>query len=148
MRVKEVAAQPVLSIHAVVPRHELVRFFDEACDEMYEYLDRIGTRPAGPPMSLWHSAPGEIENASAIQTCIPVERAVPSQGRMQAGELPAGQLAYTIHVGPYDDMGQAFEAVWSWIQTEGHETVGPPRDVILAGSRDTDDPAEYRTEKV
>lgn len=146
VKVREVAAQPVLSIRAVVPVMELVGFFDEACKEMYEYLEREGVRLAGPPMSLWHSDPESTPGESDIEVCVPVERPVPPSGKMRGGELPAGPLAHTIHEGPYDTMGGAFDAVWGWIQRNRHEPAGPPRDVVLVGSSDTDDPARYRTE--
>ncbi len=146
VKVREVAAQPVLSIRAVVPVMELVDFFDEACQEMYAYLEREGVRPAGPPLSLWYSDPESTPGESEIQVCVPVERPVLPSGRMKPDELPAGQLAYTIHEGPYDSMREAFDAVWSWIQSNSREPAGPPRDVVLVGPNDTDDPAQYRTE--
>ncbi len=146
VRVREVEAQPVLSIRAVVRVMELVGFFDEACKEVYEYLEREGVRPAGPPLSLWHSDPESNPGESDIETCVPVERPVPPSGRMKAGELPAGRLAYTIHEGPYDNMGEAFDAVWRWMQSNGRKPAGPPRDVVLVGPNDTDDPTQYCTE--
>ena len=42
-------------------------------------------------------------------------------------------------------MGNAFEAVWEWIQEHGHEVVGPPRDVVLVGPHLTSDTTAYRT---
>ena len=125
---------------------ELVSFFGTACREIRSYLEEVGVEAAGPPMSLWHSEPGEIPDAFDIETCIPLERAVPGIGRIRPGELPAGTLAATVHEGPYDTMGTAFEAVWDWAQAEGYEAVGPPRDATLVGPDETDDPAEYRTE--
>ena len=146
VKVREVEAQPVLSIRAVVPVMELVGFFDEACREMYEFLEREGVRPAGPPFSLWHSDPESTPGESDIEVCVPVERPVLPSGWMNAGELPVGRLAYTIHEGPYDSMGEAFDAVWSWMQSNGRQSAGPPRDVVLVGPNDTADPAQYRTE--
>jgi effector-binding domain-containing protein len=148
IQVREVSAQPILSIRAVVPTLELVKFFDDACDEMRAYLTQVGISAAGPPMSLWHSAPGQIPDASDIETCLPVERPVPSSGRMRYRELPAGLQAFAVHHGGYDEMGNAFDAVWRWIQENGYEMDGPPCDVVLVGPTDTDDPSAYRTEIV
>lgn len=146
VKVKEVAAQPILSIRARVPEGELVAFFDEACGEMYAYLERVGVRPAGPPMSQWYSDPEMTPGEAEIETCIPVEQHAPSSGRVKAGALPAGPLAYTVHDGPYDNMGEAFDAVRAWIQINGRKTAGPPRDVVLVGPNDTDNALAYRTE--
>lgn len=148
IQLREAGPQPVLSIRAVVPTLELVQFFDVACAEMRAYLAQAGIRITGPAMSLWHSAPGQIPGASDIETCWPIEGPAPSSGRMKYRELAAGFQAFTVHPGPYDDMGNAFDAVWHWIQERGYEMAGPPRDVVLVGPGDTSDPADYRTEIV
>lgn len=63
-------------------------------------------------MPLWHSAPGECPGGSEIETCIPVDRPVPSSGRITWSELPAGKLASNVHQGPYDGMDAALDSVW------------------------------------
>ena len=148
IQLREVEPQLILSIRAVVPTLELVQFFEEASREMKAYLEQHGVRTTGPAMSLWHSAPGQIPDASDIETCWPIGAPVPSTGRMQYRVLPAGLEAFTIHPGSYDNMGNAFDAVWQWIQQQGHEMTGPPRDAMLVGPNDTDDPSAYRTEIV
>ena len=146
VKVRGTLPQPMLSIRDTVPITDLVAFFDAACAEMYAYLAWLDVCPAGPPLSLRHSAPAQIQGASDIETCVPGERQVPSHGRMRAGVLPGGELAYTVHEGAYDTMGAAFDAVWRWIQDNGGQMAGPPRDVVLAGPGDVADPALYRTE--
>ncbi len=148
IHVREVGPQPILSIRAVVRTLELVQFFDEACKEMQTYLTQVGVRTVDPAMSLWQSAPGQIPDGSDIETCLPIEGPVPPSGRMRYSELSAGLQAFTVHYGAYDDMGNAFDAVWHWIQEHGYEMAGPPRDVVLVGPNDTSDPSAYRTEIV
>jgi effector-binding domain-containing protein len=148
IQVREVGSQPILSIRAVVRTLELVGFFDEACSEIMAYLIQAGVHAVGPPRSLWHSAPGQIPDGSDIETCLPVARPVEPSGRMRYRELPGGLEAFTVHHGAYDDMGNAFDAVWQWIQANGYELVGPPCDVVLVGPNETSDPSAYRTEIV
>jgi effector-binding domain-containing protein len=120
IQIQDVPAQPIVSIRDTVPNPQLETFFDEACREIRAYLSQIGVAAIAEPMSLWHSSPGEIPDGFDIETCIPVERPVPAQGRIRAGELPAGTLASTIHEGPYDTMSAAFDAVWVWTQAQGY----------------------------
>ena len=148
IQIREVEPQPILSIRAVVPNLELIRFFDEACREMQTYLEQLSIRVTGPAMSLWHSAPGELPDASDIETCLPIEAPVSTVGRMKYRVLQGGLEAFTIHQGSYEDMVNAFEAVWQWIKEQGYEMTGPPRDAVLVGPNDTDDPSAYRTEIV
>lgn len=148
IQIREVFAQSIAGIRSIVPNPQLESFFDQACREIRAYLSQIGVAAIADPMSLWHSSPGEIPDGFEIETCIPIERPVPAQGRIQPGELPAGTLASTIHEGPYDTMSAAFDAVWVWTQEHGYELAGPPRDVVLVGPDTTDNPTEYRTEIV
>jgi effector-binding domain-containing protein len=148
IKVREVGSQPILGVRAVVRTLELVQFFDEACNQMKNYLAKAGVRTAGPAMSIWHSAPGQIPDGFDIETCIPIENLISPADPMRSRELPAGLQAFTVHYGAYDDMGNAFEAVWKWIQEHGYEMVGPPRDVVLIGPNETSDPSTYRTEIV
>ena len=148
IQVREVNPQPILSIRAVVPTLELIQFFDEAVNEMNAYVNQVGIKITGPAMSLWHSAPGQIPDASDIETCLPIEGPVPASGRMLYTKLPAGLHAFTIHHGSYDNMVNAYDAVWHWIQEQGYEMTGPPRDVVRVGPNDTSDPSNYRTEIV
>ena len=99
-------------------------------------------------MSLWHSAPGQIPNALDIETYWPIEGPVLSMGQMKYRVLPAGLEAFTLYHGSYDDIGNAFDAWWQWVQEQGYEMSGPPRDVVLVGPTDTGDPPAYRTEIV
>ena len=145
---REVNERPILSVRAVVRTDELVAFFDAAVAEMRAYLAQLSVTAAGPPGSLWHSAPGEIPDASDVETYLPLERPVPSSGRMTGRALPAGLEAFTVHAGNYDTMGSAFDAVWNWLQANGYQMDGPPADVVLVGPGDTAAPDDYRTEIV
>ena len=51
-----------------------------------------------------------------------------------------------MHVGPYPDVGGAYQALMGWIQAHGHETAGPPREIYLNGPDEVSDPAQLRTE--
>lgn len=146
VEVRDEPAQTVLAIRAVVASAELVRFFDEAIDQMQAYLSVQNTAPSGPSFSIWHSGPGDIPGYSDLEVCTPIPSSVLEHGRMRVQRFPASRQAVALHSGPYEGMGDAFGAVYAWLQDHGHESVGPPRDTILVGPRETSDPAMYRTE--
>lgn len=81
-----------------------------------------------------------------VEIGIPVAEPVPGQDRITGGELPPGPVAYTVHAGPYNEIGAAYRAVMAWIQAHGHESAGPPREVYLVGPGQARDENEYRTE--
>ena len=144
--VKELSALPIVSIRATIPNDEIMSFYTEAQDELRSSIEALNVAVAGPKMSLWHSSPQDSPTHTDIETCLPVARPVPALGRIHAGELPAGRIVYTIHSGPYDTLGDAFEAVWAYLQQHGYAPAGPPRDLVLVGEDDVSDPVAYRTE--
>jgi len=146
VRVKEVAAQPIVSIRDIVPMMELVAFFDDAVKELHAYIERVGGRAAGPAFSMWHSPPMGEPPVFDIETVQPTAQELPSKGSIRAGTLPRGLLAYTIHEGSYDNMSNAFDAVANWIENSEYEMAGPSRDVVLVGSNDVEDSSQWRTE--
>ena len=64
IQLREVEAQPILGIRAVVPTLELDQFFDEASREMQTYLEQQGIRSTGPAMSLWRAMQGPPRSGS------------------------------------------------------------------------------------
>jgi effector-binding domain-containing protein len=50
---------------------------------------------------------------------------------VEVGVLEGGTMAATIHTGPYDASGAAYEALMTWIDDRGRQPVGPPRERYL-----------------
>jgi effector-binding domain-containing protein len=145
VKVREVVPQPVLSVRTRTSLAQIADLMGAAFGEMFGYLFQAGAQPAGPPCSIYHD-PEFREDDLDVEICVPVDRPLPPQGRVQMSELPGGTVAYTLHVGPYDGVGPAYQAVTTWIQEHGHETAGPPRETYLNGPDEVKDPSEYRTE--
>jgi hypothetical protein len=47
--------------------------------------------------------------------------------RRRTGRRRSGSVAWTVHRGPFDEIGPASHTVAGWIQEHGHEVAGPPR---------------------
>src|SRR2546423_355347 len=80
---------------------------------------RGGCRPRGGPPSRGWGLP------------LPVARRPRAAGRMSAGELPAAQLAATVHTGPYRGIDAAYRALGRWIAEHGRTLAGPAEEVYL-----------------
>lgn len=102
-----------------------------AFGEVYGYLGARGAEPKGPPFVVYHEAPVG-DDPFDIEVCAPVARAVEPPAGWQAQELPAGTFVTLLHVGPYDTIGAAYEALWAWIPEHGYAAAGPPREVYLS----------------
>ena len=74
-----------------------------------------------------------------------VEVGAPFEGSdgVLCSELPGGLVATTMHLGPYDRLGEAHDALHRWCRENGHALAGPSWEVY--GHWD-DDPERLRTD--
>jgi DNA-binding transcriptional MerR regulator/effector-binding domain-containing protein len=145
VKLKQVELQPILGLRTRTSLAQLGRLTGRHLGALFGYLGGLGVRPVGPPMSIYHD-PEFLEDDVDWELCVPVERRVTGDARMNGRELPAGKVAYTVHAGPYDEVGPAYCALMAWIRERGHQTLGPPREVYLVGPDQAGDPSGYRTE--
>jgi effector-binding domain-containing protein len=61
-------------------------------------------------------------------------------------ERSSGKLASVMHVGPYDQLGAAYEALTQWVTQHGFEATGVAYELYYSGPETP--PEEIRTEIV
>jgi effector-binding domain-containing protein len=71
---------------------------------------RIGPRTQ---LFLYHHAERRNE-AMNIDFGVQVERPFEREGDVRCIETPTGEVARTVHVGPYDRLGDAHNAIHAW----------------------------------
>lgn len=69
-------------------------------------------------------------------------------GEVRPSSLPGGTVATTMHVGSYDQMEPAYEALAQWVKEHGQELAGDPWEVYFSDPSVEPDPATWRTEIV
>jgi effector-binding domain-containing protein len=101
--------------------------------------------PAGPPFARFHMlGQGRFE----VEAGFPVSSPIEPNGDVQPSELPGGQVAVTVHVGPYDQMEPAYQALASWVTDHGGELAGDAWEIYFSDPAAEPDPATWRTEIV
>lgn len=125
--IKKVESLRVAALRAVIPAYK-----DQAplWGELYQTLGPHHTQFAGPCITVYHDE-GYKERDVDVEACQPMRGAVPVAGRVTARELPGATMASVIHAGPYATIGEAYNAVNRWIDTNGYRIVGPAREVNL-----------------
>jgi effector-binding domain-containing protein len=108
-------------------------------------LARAGVAMTGPPF-LVMAEPMDEETGGDIELGVPVAGPFPGDGDVTGAELPAMTVAWTMHRGPYAEVGPAYHTITGWIQEHGHDIVGPPREIYLTDPATTPDEADYLTE--
>ena len=155
---KRVEPQLVASVRAILPKHSASgSLFSEVYEALGPHVEAaLGPHPgeAGQTLVLWYDTEykeHDIDGAAAfILRC-----RIPDSGRMRVHELPAATMAATVHHGPYNTLGDAHEAILTWIEANGYRIVGPDREVYLYNSMPIrlDDPSyvtelQYPVEKI
>ena len=88
------------------------------------------------------------EGRLEVEAGFPVSSPIEPNGDVQPSELPGGQVAVTVHVGPYDQMEPAYQALASWVTDHGGELAGDAWEVYFSDPSTEPDPATWRTEIV
>ena len=143
VQVKGLPAQSVASIRLRATPAEEARMIPALIDELHEYVARLGVGcPDAPPMRISHSYSEEIVES---EIAVPVAQMAAPEGRISCRELAAGLAAAAIHVGPHADLWAVYWAILVWVQEQGYEQDGPPREVYWMHPSHGQT-AEYRTE--
>jgi len=128
-------AQAALVSRAVTPVSELPAVLGRAYGAIAQYMAESGVDPAGPPFVAYYNVDMQ---ALDIEAGFPVARRVPGRGEIEASEIPGGRSAACMHVGPYDEVGPAYQALSRWIAEHAFTPTGVAYEYFL------DDPAEVR----
>ena len=142
--IKQVAPQLVASIRDVLPGYGDI---GHLYSEIFAYLSqKMIFKPSGPVMMIGHD--GEYKESDVdIEAALPIDKEIPSSGRIKVYELPGvDQAACIIYRGRYEDIGQAYNALMAWIEANGYRIAGPDRELYFTDPIKVKDPSENVTE--
>ena len=132
--IKEQSVQPVLSIRARTPVDSLPALIADSYDKIATYLAELGAEPAGAPFAAYYNM--DMQDLD-VEVGFPVAQAQAGKGEIQAGQVPGGKLAFTIHQGSYRDIAPAYEALKQFIEAQGHQPTGVAYEFYLNDPDDT-----------
>jgi effector-binding domain-containing protein len=143
--IKRVEALNVASLRNIIPTYADV---SKLYQELFAYLGKKRAKFSGPPMVILHDREFREKDAD-VEAAIPVAGNVQGSDKIKVQELPAEeQMACTVHRGPYENIGQAYEALMSWVEANGYQINGPDREIFLKGPGQfiKGNPSNYITE--
>jgi effector-binding domain-containing protein len=133
----DIAARPTAVVAATTTWQEFPTLWRDLLDEVWTCLRAGGVdRGCRNVMLYWDDTP-------RVEVGVELRVPCPLTGRVVASSLPAGQVAMTVHRGPYAGLAAAHRAVLDWCAAEGWGPAGPRWEVY---GPDRDDPAEVWTE--
>jgi DNA-binding transcriptional MerR regulator len=142
---KRVEAQKVASLRKIIPAYGDV---SQLYEELFAYLGRKRVKLSGPPMVILHDMEFREKDAD-VEAAIPVAGNIQGHDQIQMQELPAvEQMACVVHKGPYENIGQAYRALMTWIEINGYHINGADREIFLKspGQIIKGNPRDYVTE--
>ncbi len=140
-----VTDQPTAVTIATLSVDEIGGWLASAYDAVAGVIAARHAGPAGPPFARFHR---HEDGEFTVEAGFPVTTEIEAVGQVQPGELAGGMVATTIHLGPYEAMEPAYEAVLTWIAEHGCEPAGDAWEVYFSDPAEDPDPAHWRTEIV
>jgi effector-binding domain-containing protein len=141
--IREVPAQPIISIRGRFAPAEISSFLGRCFADLYGRVGLLGVAAAGHPFVIYHELGGTEIDA---EVCVPLVSEISAHGRIESRVLEPATVAQTLHIGPYDELGVAYEALDAWVREHDFEVAGPVRERYLNGPDAAGSPAGYRTE--
>ena len=134
--VREIPTQQIISI----TRHHKVNGLSDQlqkdCGALFTLAQETDVTPVGAPFGIYHSAINEQEDGP-IETCIAIQGQAEGKGNIEAKQLEGGKAACVVITGEqchHPELLAGYDTAADWIQKNGFETAGPPREVWYTGS--------------
>jgi len=126
--VKELPAQPVLSIRTKSAVQGLPQVLGVSLGAIAQYLGSLGENPAGAPFVAYYNM--DMQNLD-IEIGFPVSCPLAGQGNIQPNQIFGGKLATCLYIGPYSDVGPAYDALTKFVKDKGVEATGVAYEFYL-----------------
>jgi effector-binding domain-containing protein len=132
-----VESQTTAAVRERVTPADIGSRFGPALDQVWQFVRGAGLG-TGHNVFVYDDA-----NPGLIEFAVQVDRDFADGDVVVCSKTPAGTVATTAHIGPYDQLGVAHAAVRAWCRNEGRAIAGTFWEVY--GDWD-DDPARLRTD--
>ena len=112
--IRTVAAMKLAAVRRQVAIGGIGAAWRPALDKVWEFLRATpGLRTDGHNVFLYHH-PERRDMPMDVDFGVEVVRAFEPEGEVRVVETPAGEAAVAVHVGPYDRMKEAHDAIHDW----------------------------------
>jgi AraC family transcriptional regulator len=140
---KEFPGQPILFIRRRVIQPQLKDMFGECFGKLFTHGHQAGLPIAGWPLARYVSTGTGLWTVDAG---MPLAAPAQTSGEMQAGQLDAGPVAFAIHSGPYEQLGETHVAIERWVEANGYQAKGAPWEWYVSDPAEHPDPKDWKTE--
>ena len=139
-------ARRLAAVRHVGPYNQIGRAFAQLGQHLGPSMGALAMQGAA-MIALYHDDPESVapdELRSDAGVVVPDDFALPPGVTEQ--RLPAGRYASTVHVGPYDHLGDAWQRfMGEWLPASGERVAASPAMETYLNNPETTPKAEWRT---
>ncbi len=139
--VESVEPQLLAAVRQTVRVGDVGRAWKPALDQVWAFLRANPEMRRGHNLFLYHH-PRRRGDPMAVDFGVQVYEVFEPAGNVLCVETPSGIVARTVHLGPYEQLGAAHEAIHAWCAAHGR-TIGSASWETYGDT--TDDPALIET---
>jgi len=133
--------QPTAACEAELPATRVGPWLAEAYALVWQFLQRLEIVTLGPPFARYTFDGDRMR----VEAGFPIAHGIRGEGSVHAGLLPAGRVAVTTHVGPYEALEDAYKAIAAWLAEHGYQQAGPHWEVYYTDPAQQPDSSQWRT---
>lgn len=142
VRVETVPARKLAAVRRQVRVGQVGASWKPALDQVWEFLRKHrGLRTDGHNIFLYHHPPNR-QLPMDVDFGVEVIRPFEPSGEVFLTEVPAGKVATVLHVGPYERMSEAYDAIHTWASANRITLAGKSWEIY---GDPTDNPAKLET---
>jgi effector-binding domain-containing protein len=139
--VQHAQSELIAAVRSEVRLGEVGRTWGPALDRVWAFLRANPSIVRGHNLFLYHH-PARRGDPMKVDFGVQVAARFEAVGSVHWVDTPAGEVARTVHVGPYDQMGAAHDAIHAWCAAHGR-TIGAASWELYGDHND--DPALLET---
>ena len=100
--------------------------------EIAKWLNQKRLKITGPPFGWFYDNPEEVK-AHELRSDVgfPFKGEAKPEGNIKIKKIPAQEVLYTIHKGPYREVGSAYTALFHYAREKGYTPLGCPMEIYL-----------------
>jgi effector-binding domain-containing protein len=136
---EQMVPRPIAVVRRCAPAQALSTVVPAACGEVWNVIRARAVAGAGRHVAVYYDGCINLE----VGVEVPPGFVGDGDGDVFASMTPAGLVATTEHVGPYDRLGDAHAAIRDWCRHQGHAVAGPNWEIY---GHWIDDHAQPRTD--
>ena len=138
-------ATPIAAVRDRMPAREIPGRFRLSLDKVWAHLRaHPGLWTTGHNLFLYRHDM-DAQGAMTIDFGVEVVRPFEGEGDVRCVMTPEGEVASTVHVGPYRELRGAHEAIHAWVAANGRRVGEWSWEIYGAWN---DDPAKLKTQVV